>query len=66
MSRKKTGPRIAWARGGAKTYKLIYNVIIYIAGAGGRLELRPPVLSDLDVKVLPLHRCGTLLTWNPG
>jgi hypothetical protein len=29
------------------------------AVAEGRLELRPPVISDLDEKVLPLHRLGT-------
>ncbi len=29
------------------------------AGAEARLELRPPVISDPDEKVLPLHRRGT-------
>ncbi len=28
-------------------------------GAEGRFELRPPMISDLNEKVLPLHRWGT-------
>ncbi len=45
-------------------YKDIKTKCLYCDGAEaeGRLELRPPVeSSDLDEKVLPLHRRGTLV-----